>query len=323
MPFNFQFYDAGHQYGFDYLPVTTAQINYFDTLIGTPVSETTSWGNTEPSIGQTLYDSIGFSGGFTAKIMFTVTSSSTATVSAITYSRTATNELLFSATGNLYVNIYDLGSAMDESRILSGADVINGSAYNNVFKGYSGNDRIDGGAGIDTAYFSGFKSQYQIVQSGNALTVTGLDGADTLVNIERLQFDDKAIAFDIDGNSGQAYRLYQAAFDRQPDAAGLATWIKYMDDGHTLKEVSAMFQQSTEFITKYGTNVSAGDFVTLLYQNVLDRAPDAGGLSTWTNLLDTSQWSRADVLIGFSESTENKAALIGVQQGGMEYILTV
>jgi serralysin len=52
---------------------------------------------------------------------------------------------------------------------------------------------------------------------------------------------------------------------------------------------------------------------------VLHRAPDAGGLAYHTGNLDSGGNSRAQVLVGFSESPENQAALIGVIQGGMAY----
>jgi Domain of unknown function (DUF4214)/RTX calcium-binding nonapeptide repeat (4 copies) len=44
--------------------------------------------------------------------------------------------------------------------------------------------------------------------------------------------------------------------------------------------------------------------VTLLYQNVLGRAPDAGGLASWKNLLDAGTQTRTQVVTGFSESAE-------------------
>jgi len=53
---------------------------------------------------------------------------------------------------------------------------------------------------------------------------------------------------------------------------------------------------------------------------VLGRAPDAGGLAFWVNQLDGGTITRPDTLIGFSESTENQMALIGVLQQGIEYL---
>ena len=48
--------------------------------------------------------------------------------------------------------------------------------------------------------------------------------------------------------------------------------------------------------------------MTLLYNNVLGRAPDAGGLSGWVGLLDGGM-SRGQVLLGFSDSAEYQAAM--------------
>jgi len=315
-----QFFDAGHKYGFDYMPVTSAENIAFSNLIGPETEETTSWGNTTPQIGQPLSITVKFANGFTGTGNFTLTSYSTVSISSISYSRTGTGEKLFTATGTINVSAYNLGDALQDSYYLSGADVINGNAFNNGLKGYAGNDRLDGGGGIDTAYFTGFKSAYQITKSGAATVVSGRDGADTLTNIERLRFDDKTLALDTDGNAGQAYRLYQAAFGRKPDLGGLGVWMNQLDNGQSLEWVSTQFQNSAEFKLKYGTNVSNEQFVTLLYQNVLHRGPDSGGMTAWKGALDAGAQTRSQVLAGFSESTENKIALIGVIQDGMEYI---
>jgi hypothetical protein len=64
------------------------------------------------------------------------------------------------------------------------------------------------------------------------------------------------------------------------------------------------FVGSTEFQTTYG-NLSNTDFVTLLYANVLHRAPDTTGLNNWVGMLNSGQDTRAQVVVGFSESAEH------------------
>jgi hypothetical protein len=319
MGMTYQIHDAASKYGMGSMAANSALSLSNSSTLGTIAGITPSWAGDEPALGQPASVSIAFSGGFTGAIAFKLTSPTTITVSSVTYSRTSTNELLLSATGSMSFSADDLTSVLSDQAVYATADTIVGNAFNNALRGFGGNDTIDGGAGFDTAYYNGASSLYQIGRTTTGYTVSGPDGFDALVNMERISFSDKALAFDTAGNAGQAYRLYQAAFDRQPDSGGLSTWIKYMDQGHSLTEVSTLFQQSTEFITKYGANVSTADFVTLLYKNVLHRAPDAGGFSTWSGLLDSGQWSRAQVLIGFSESPENQAALIGVMQNGMEF----
>lgn len=238
----------------------------------------------------------------------------------------------FSADANAALTLIGTRQVVQfESIILGGKDSIIGSNYadnllafagNDSITGGAGNDMIDGGAGIDTVYVSGLRSASTITKTltGYKVASTAGSGTDTLINVERICFEDKAIALDADGNAGQAYRLYQAAFNRKPDLGGLGVWMNQLDNGQSLDWVSAQFQNSAEFKLKYGTNVSTDQFVTLLYQNVLHRAPDAGGLAAWIGLLDAGGQTRAQVLTGFSESPENKAALIGVIQNGMEFI---
>jgi len=221
--------------------------------------------------------------------------------------------------------LYDFENRNDatglEQYLLRGNDVINGSDYSDVLYGFSGNDMMAGKSGndtlngfdgIDTAVFSDSHANYTIALTASNRTVAdhvGSDGADSLISIERLEFTDVSLAFDIDGNAGQAYRLYQAAFNRVPDEGGLGFWIGEMDKGVTLAQVASGFINSDEFRGLYGTNPSNAEFVDLLYQNVLHREPDTGGYNYWMNEL-THGLSREQILISFSESTENKAALM-------------
>ncbi|MFC7517193.1 DUF4214 domain-containing protein [Herbaspirillum sp. GCM10030257] len=201
-------------------------------------------------------------------------------------------------------------------------DVLVGGAGADIFAELGGTYRAYGGAKADIAVFTGAQSGYTVTSEGAALKVidkSGKEGTGTLYDIERLKFADKTIALDIAGSAGQAYRLYQAAFDRKPDLGGLGTWIDLMDKGMSLTEVSSYFQRSDEFKTLYGTTVSDDRFVELLYQNVLDRLPDPGGYATWKGVLEAKSWTREQVLIGFSESTENQVKVIGSIQNGIEY----
>ncbi|MBA2281440.1 MAG: DUF4214 domain-containing protein [Actinomycetota bacterium] len=105
-----------------------------------------------------------------------------------------------------------------------------------------------------------------------------------------------------------AARLYEAYFHRIPDTAGLLYWIDRLATGTPLATVSQAFADSSEFRTAYGALPNA-EFVDLVYQNVLGRAPDAAGRAYWTQQLDRGNATRGQVMIGFSESSENARAL--------------
>ena len=179
---------------------------------------------------------------------------------------------------------------------------------------------IDGGGGIDTLRFPGARADYTISGSaaGFIVTTTANNSDNVLFNVERLAFSDQSVALDVGGNGGAAYRLYQAAFDRAPDKAGLGFWMGAMDSGQSLVEVAGGFVRSVEFQQLYGAGPSHEQLVTAMYRNVLHRAPDAGGMDFWLGAMDGGR-TAVDLLTSFSESAENQAAAIKVIGLGFEY----
>ncbi|MES2259623.1 MAG: Ig-like domain-containing protein [Pseudomonadota bacterium] len=75
------------------------------------------------------------------------------------------------------------------------ADTLTGGAANDMLEGGAGNDILNGGAGTDTAFYNGARSAYTVAQTGaSSWRVTGLEGTDTLNNIEQLRFSDGTVA---------------------------------------------------------------------------------------------------------------------------------
>ncbi len=202
-----------------------------------------------------------------------------------------------------------------------------GTAGADLFvEGGGGSNAFDGGGGIDTVRYSGTRDSYWFGKFSLGTTVTtkeigALQTQDALYNIERVQFADTSIATDIDGNGGEMYRLYRAAFDRAPDLKGLGFWIAGRDNGVELESIAAQFLTSPEYAQTYGSNLSNGQFLTQLYANVLHRTPDQSGYAFWLNALNNEGESRAHLLAQFSESSENQAQVIGSIQNGFEYTL--
>jgi Ca2+-binding RTX toxin-like protein len=145
-----------------------------------------------------------------------------------------------------------------------GSDVLIGDTNGNWINGRGGNDYLVGGAGDDT-----------------------LIGGDGMA---------------LNAAQASVYRLYQATLNREPDLAGLKSWETALLGGQSLNQITSGFVNSAEFQTTYGA-LNNNQFVTLLYNNVLHRAPDANGLAGWVNLLNTGA-TRSTVVDGFSESVE-------------------
>ena len=142
---------------------------------------------------------------------------------------------------------------------------------------------------------------------------------DLLTGISNVQFNDKKLnitndiqaTFDqvtgLNTDSGEMFRLYNAAFARFPDSSGLKYWIEQFSSGkNTRRVVAQSFLGSAEFTEKYGSNVSDETYVNNLYKNVLGRDADTEGLNYWVGNLSSGLETRYEALLGFAESAENK-----------------
>ena len=225
------------------------------------------------------------------------------------------------------------GSGRGFSEGGSGNDVIDGRGGNDQLFGGKGNDiirvtignkQIDGGDGDDTVAFSGSVNEFSVTQSAGIYTVNRLSNPTsviTLRSVEHLAFSDINVApqqalntATTEALTGQAFRLYKAALNRLPDKSGLEFQADALKSGLSLAQLAGNFMASPEFTTRF--NVAENSrFVTLLYNNVLGRAPEAPGLQYHLSHLD-SELTRAQLLVNFSESPENQAAVV-VGVGGV------
>ncbi len=90
-------------------------------------------------------------------------------------------------------------------------------------------------------------------------------------------------------------KLYVATFNRAPDFAGLNWWIN--SSGFTLEQIAQSFFDQTETQTLYPSGTTTTTFVTAVYDNLFNRAPDAGGLSYWVSELDNGRVSNQNFIL--------------------------
>ncbi len=175
---------------------------------------------------------------------------------------------------------------------------------------------------VSKTYVGNFRD-YKFYNKGNGKYEIKSDAGviDDITGIPKLTFADNtsgisAIA-DIKGtfdhvtglntDSGEMFRLYNAAFARFPDADGLKYWIDEFSSGrNTRRVVSKSFLASSEFEERYGANITHETYVKNLYLNVLNRELDQSGYDYWVGNLNNGVEQRYEVLLGFSESDENK-----------------
>lgn len=101
-------------------------------------------------------------------------------------------------------------------------------------------------------------------------------------------------------------RLYLGYLGREGDAAGLNFWVNRYKAGMSLGSISLAFGSCSEFTARNGNALSAlsdGEFVSWLYQNILQRQADQGGFTYWTMRLRTDL-TRGDLMAMFTECLE-------------------
>ncbi|MBS7699962.1 MULTISPECIES: DUF4214 domain-containing protein [unclassified Chelatococcus] len=198
------------------------------------------------------------------------------------------------------------------------ADLGIGTRNSDILDAPLSGQTLDAGAGFDIVTFGTDSVAYQFSYDDEVLSVSNADNSyNAFINTaERIAFTDRILALDLDGNAGQAYRMYKAALDRLPDQSGLSFWTIAMDRGVGLRDLAQSFASSSEFVGLYGQSPTSHQVIQLLYENVFGRQPDEAGYAFWSGAMEDGA-TMTDLLIGFSESAESKANSIGAISNGI------
>jgi hypothetical protein len=163
---------------------------------------------------------------------------------------------------------------------------------------------LEGAEGRDTAVLDGSQSGYTLRFEDGIIRVEhrATDANIDLRNVETLDFGQEVAPFDDSGmpielfdgmadldaaSMGALTELYIAYFNRAPDAIGLFYWGDQMASGLSLNEIAGQFFDQPETRALYGDLEDLPEFVETVYQNVLGRAPDAGGMAYWLDQLES------------------------------------
>lgn len=97
--------------------------------------------------------------------------------------------------------------------------------------------------------------------------------------------------------------FYVDTLGREPDAAGYQYWIGQARAGKPIAEIGSFFYGSDEYLTVFGHNDTAtwlGD----LYQKLMLRSADSGGLNYWLSKATSGEMSRPAIAHWFYQSPE-------------------
>ncbi|MDA9367156.1 hypothetical protein N9R40_00705, partial [bacterium] len=194
-----------------------------------------------------------------------------------------------------------------------------GGQGDDVLISSGGEDLLEGGEGKDSVIITTDASNSTItrdIETNNWVVATDA-GTDTLVDVERLVFEDTSVALDVskDQIGGQAVLALGALVGpgsiEDPAFVGLV--IGLLDDGMSFDElavaaIDALSLQSNDAL------------VTTLWTNIVGVAPSDSEKASVIALLDSGTTPAELVrLAAFNEVNESNVDLVGLAQRGLEF----
>jgi len=187
-------------------------------------------------------------------------------------------------------------------------------------------DNLNDSESNDFFFFAGTIADFVIQRIGDSVVITDQFGVERVENvdaqegIERLQFSDVNVAFDLDSNdsAGMTAQLLCAAFGNDAvfnkDYAGVG--IGLFDSGQSMEQV-AQLAIETGLIS--GPNNS--DFVSEVWFNLIGSTIDSDNLNYFTQQLDDQVMTQASLLASASQSDLANTAIetLGINEFGLEY----
>ncbi len=201
-----------------------------------------------------------------------------------------------------------------------GPERLLGLSGNDRLKGGGGDDQLVGGSGLDKALFDGKLAQYQIQAGGLSVRdLLGSEGSDVLEGVERLVFADRALAFDFSGHASTVARILGAVFGsasvKNAEYAGIG--LSLLDGGMSTSSLLALALE-----VRLGPGYSHASEVTLLFQNLLGRAPDSDELGFFVGSLTRGEYTHVSLaqMAADLELNALNINLVGLAQDGLPYV---
>jgi hypothetical protein len=186
-------------------------------------------------------------------------------------------------------------------------------------------DNFDGGPGLDTVTYTGNQAEYVVKPDVSGIEVSSAnfsEGADWLLNIERLQFKDKGLAFDLDGNAGVAAKTLGLVFGS--DAVALPNYVGICLDLLERQNYTQNLLMKAALNVRLGADASdPGKVVDFLFVQLTGAVPNAQDKASFVNLIVNQTYSIESLAVAASELSLNPAAptLVGLATTGLPYLL--
>ena len=194
-----------------------------------------------------------------------------------------------------------------------------------VYVSTASKDNFDGGPGMDTVVYSGNLADYVVKPDVSGMEVrsaAATEGSDWLLNIERLQFKDKGLAFDLDGNAGVAAKTLGLVFGS--DAIALPNYVGICLDLLERQNYTQSLLMKAALNVRLGADATdPGKVVDFLFVQLTGAVPSAQDKASFVNLIVNQTYSIENLAVAASELSLNPATptLVGLATSGLPYLL--
>jgi hypothetical protein len=235
---------------------------------------------------------------------------------------------------NTYSVKVEVGLYDQVRRGTAAGDVLAPVASSDAYYGLGGNDRIypgdgqdliDGGSGLDNIFYNMAKSSYRVYNAGANWVVQakqGSEGSDRIVDVERINFSDRSIALDLDGNAGIVAQVVRALIGRNAlsDVDFIGQLLKLGDSGLGYQGIVDYVIRSDKFYGVAGGRDNSS-FVVHIYKNLVGVAPPEAERKHFVDILNGGIETRVSLATMACQLPLNRESveLVGLINTGLEF----
>ncbi len=148
------------------------------------------------------------------------------------------------------------------------------------------------------------------------------EGSDWLLSIERLQFKDKGLAFDLDKNAGVAAKTLGLVFGS--DSVALPNYVGICLDLLERQNYTQTSLMQAALNVRLGADaIDPGKVVDFLFVQLTKELPSPADKATFVNLIVNQTYSVESLAVAAAELSLNpiSTALVGLATSGLPYVL--
>lgn len=195
----------------------------------------------------------------------------------------------------------------------SGDEVLFGFEGNDFLYGLGGNDVLDGGAGLDWVSYAGDRDSFTVARNEAGYTLSGGSaGFDTLISVERVQFSDSNLAFDVAGHAGDSMKFIGAVAPSLAENLSVRGLILgLLDAGQSME---SLCQLAIDLDLVPDSNAALAEAV---FSNVLQVPPTPEVTGALVGFIEAhGQANFLTTVAGFGLNVN----LVGLAETGVEYV---